>query len=156
MPRGTFMVKIDWKSDRIVFTPTNLYMEYILLSYNSFLKENLDEVQITYGELTYIYNIKYYPGISQRDLAETLFVSEANVAKMVKKLVGKGLVEKRKDENNKSRNILFLTEKGEETFVKINVLTCAWERKITRKLSNEKLFEFKEILYELSKESADM
>ena len=143
MPRGTFMVKIDWKSDRIVFTPTNLYMEYILLSYNSFLKENLDEVQITYGELTYIYNIKYYPGISQRDLAETLFVSEANVAKMVKKLVGKGLVEKRKDENNKSRNILFLTEKGEETFVKINVLTCAWERKITRKLSNEKLFEFK-------------
>ncbi|WP_405287458.1 MarR family winged helix-turn-helix transcriptional regulator [Methanobrevibacter sp.] len=150
------MVKIDWKSDRIVFTPTNLYMEYILLSYNSFLKENLDEVQITYGELTYIYNIKYYPGISQRDLAETLFVSEANVAKMVKKLVGKGLVEKRKDENNKSRNILFLTEKGEETFVKINVLTCAWERKITRKLSNEKLFEFKEILYELSKESADM
>ena len=150
------MVKIDWKSDRIVFTPTSLYMEYILLSYNSFLKENLDEVQITYGELTYIYNIKYYPGISQRDLAETLFVSEANVAKMVKKLVGKGLVEKRKDENNKSRNILFLTEKGEETFVKINVLTCAWERKITRKLSNEKLFEFKEILYELSKESADM
>ena len=150
------MVKIDWKSDRIVFTPTNLYMEYILLSYNSFLKENLDEVQITYGELTYIYNIKYYPGISQRDLAETLFVSEANVAKMVKKLVGKGLVEKRKDENNKSRNILILTEKGEETFVKINVLTCAWERKITRKLSNEKLFEFKEILYELSKESADM
>lgn len=150
------MVKIDWKSDRIVFTPTNLYMEYILLSYNSFLKENLDEVQITYGELTYIYNIKYYPGISQRDLAETLFVSEANVAKMVKKLVGKGLVEKRKDENNKSRNILFLTEKGKETFVKINVLTCAWERKITRKLSNEKLFEFKEILYELSKESADM
>ena len=150
------MVKIDWKSDRIVFTPTNLYMEYILLSYNSFLKENLDEVQITYGELTYIYNIKYYPGISQRDLAETLFVSEANVAKMVKKLVGKGLVEKRKDENNKSRNILFLTEKGEETFLKINVLTCAWERKITRKLSNEKLFEFKEILYELSKESADM
>lgn len=150
------MVKIDWKSDRIVFTPTNLYMEYILLSYNSFLKENLDEVQITYGELTYIYNIKYYPGISQRDLAETLFVSEANVAKMVKKLVGKGLVEKRKDENNKSRNILFLTEQGEETFVKINVLTCAWERKITQKLSNEKLFEFKEILYELSKESADM
>ena len=150
------MVKVDWKNDRIVLTPTNLYMEYILLSYNSFLKENLDEVQITYGELTYIYNIKFYPGISQRELAETLFVSEANVTKMVKKLVSKGLVEKRKDENNKSRNILFLTEQGEETFVKINVLTCAWERKITQKLSNEKLFEFKEILYELSKESADL
>ena len=150
------MVNIDWENDRIVFTPTNLYMEYILLSYNNFLKENLDDVQITYGELTYIYNIKFYPGISQRELAETLFVSEANIAKMVKKLVNKGLVEKRKDENNKSRNILFLTDKGEEVFIKINVLTCGWERKITKKLSNEKYFEFKEILYELSKESADL
>ncbi|WP_406533025.1 MarR family winged helix-turn-helix transcriptional regulator [Methanobrevibacter sp.] len=150
------MVNINWENDRIVFTPTNLYMEYILLSYNNFLKENLDDVQITYGELTYIYNIKFYPGISQRELAETLFVSEANIAKMVKKLVNKGLVEKRKDENNKSRNILFLTDKGEEVFIKINVLTCGWERKITKKLSNEKYFEFKEILYELSKESADL
>lgn len=150
------MVNIDWETDRIVFTPTNLYMEYILLSYNNFLKENLDDVQITYGELTYIYNIKFYPGISQRELAETLFVSEANIAKMVKKLVNKGLVEKRKDENNKSRNILFLTDKGEEVFIKINVLTCVWERKITKKLSNDKYFEFKEILYELSKESADL
>ena len=150
------MVNIDWETDRIVFTPTNLYMEYILLSYNNFLKENLDDVQITYGELTYIYNIKFYPGISQRELAETLFVSEANIAKMVKKLVNKGLVEKRKDKNNKSRNILFLTDKGEEVFIKINVLTCGWERKITKKLSNDKYFEFKEILYELSKESADL
>jgi len=150
------MVNIDWETDRTVFTPTNLYMEYILLSYNNFLKENLDDVQITYGELTYIYNIKFYPGISQRELAETLFVSEANIAKMVKKLVNKGLVEKRKDENNKSRNILFLTDKGEEVFIKINVLTCGWERKITKKLSNDKYFEFKEILYELSKESADL
>ncbi|MBE6499574.1 MAG: winged helix-turn-helix transcriptional regulator [Methanobrevibacter thaueri] len=150
------MVDIDWKEDRIVLTPTNLYMEYILLSYNNFLKENLKDVKITYGELTYIYNIKYFPGISQRELAEVLFVSEANVTKMVKKLVGKGLVVKQKDDCNKSRNILFLTDKGEEVFVKINVLTCGWERKITRNLSNEKLFEFKKFLYELTKESVDL
>ena len=150
------MVDENWKKDRIMFTPLNLYMEYILLSYNNFLKKKLDDVQITYGELTYIYNIKFYPGISQRQMADTLFVSEANVAKMVKKLVKKDLVEKKKDKSNKSRNILFLTEKGEEAFVKINVLTCGWERKITKKLSNEELFEFKEILYKLTKESADL
>ncbi len=150
------MENINWQNDRIILTPTNLYMEYILLSYNNFLKEKLDDVQITYGELTYIYNIKFFPGISQRELAETLYVSEANVAKMVKKLVKKGLIEKRKDEKNKSRNILFLTKNGEEAFVKINVLTCGWERKITKNLPNDKFFEFKEILYELTKQSADL
>ena len=150
------MVDVNWETDRIVLTPTNLYMEYILLSYNSFLKKKLKDVEITYGELTYIYNIKYFPSISQKELSETLFVSEANVAKMVKKLVSKGLVEKKKDENNKSRNILTLTEKGEKVFVNVNVLTCAWERQITKEMSNEKYFEFKETLFKLTKESADL
>jgi DNA-binding MarR family transcriptional regulator len=150
------MADIHWENERILFTPTNLYMEYILLSYNNFLKEKLDDIQITLGELTYIYNIKYYPEISQRQLSDALFVSEANVAKMIKKLVNKGLVGRKKDENNKSRNILFLTEKGEELFSSINVLTCGWERRITQNLSNEQYKKFKEMLFELTKESADL
>ncbi len=150
------MVDVNWKNDRIVLTPTNLYMEYILLSYNNFLKKKLNDIEITHGELTYIYNIKFFPSISQRELSETLFVSEANVAKMVKKLVNKGLVEKKKDETNKSRNILTLTDKGEEVFVKVNVLTCAWEREITGSMPNEKYFEFKDTLFQLTKKSADL
>lgn len=146
----------DWKNDRIILTPTNLYMEYILLSYNNFLKEKLDDVQITYGELTYIYNIKFFPGLSQRELADTLYVSEANVAKMIKKLVKKGLIEKRKDENNKSRNTLFLTKKGEDVFAKINLITCGWERSITKNFSNEEYSEFKQKLYEIIKESINL
>jgi len=150
------MVDTEWQKDRIVLTPTNLYMEYILLSYNNYLKDKLEDIEITYGELTYIYNIKFFPSISQRELAEILFVSEANVAKMVKKLVKKGIVEKRKDENNKSRNILRLTEKGEELFVKVNLITCGWEREITKNLSNEEFFKFKEQLYDLIKQSTEI
>jgi DNA-binding MarR family transcriptional regulator len=131
-------------------------MEYILLSYNNYLKDKLEDIEITYGELTYIYNIKFFPSISQRELAEILFVSEANVAKMVKKLVNKEIVEKRKDETNKSRNILRLTEKGEELFVKINLITCGWEREITKNLSNEEFFKFKEQLYDLIKQSTEI
>ena len=150
------MVSEEWQKDRIVLTPTNLYMEYILLSYNNYLKDKLEDIEITYGELTYIYNIKFFPSISQRELAEILFVSEANVAKMVKKLVKKGIVEKRKDENNKSRNILRLTEKGEELFVKVNLITCGWEMEITKNLSNEEFFKFKEQLYDLIKQSTEI
>lgn len=150
------MVNAEWQKDRIIFTPTNLYMEYILLSYNNYLKDKLEDIEITYGELTYIYNIKFFPSISQRELAEILYVSEANVAKMVKKLVKKGIVEKRKDDNNKSRNVLRLTDKGEELFVKINVITCGWEREITKNLSNEEFFNFKEQLYDMIKESTEL
>ncbi len=151
--KGVFMKDIDWKNDRIILTPTNLYMEYILLNYNNFLKEKLDDVQITYGELTYLYNIKFFPGLSQRELADTLYVSEANVAKMIKKLVKKGLIKKRKDGNNKSRNTLFLTKKGEEVFTKINLITCGWERNITKNFTNNEYAEFKQKLYKIIKES---
>ena len=150
------MVNAEWQKDRIIFTPTNLYMEYILLSYNNYLKNKLEDIEITYGELTYIYNIKFFPSISQRELAEILYVSEANVAKMVKKLVKKGIVEKRKEESNKSRNVLRLTDKGEELFVKINVITCGWEREITKNLSNDEFFNFKEQLYDMIKESTEL
>ena len=75
---------------------------------------------------------------------------------MVKKLVNKGIVEKKKDESNKSRNVLTLTEKGEEIFVEINVLTCGWEREISKNFSNEELFEFKKRLYQITKQTALM
>lgn len=150
------MDDINWKNDRILLTPINLYMEYLQLSYNDFLIKKLEDIEITYGELTYIYNIKYYPSVSQRELAEKLYVSEANVAKMVKKLVSKGLVEKTKDKTNKSRNILSLTDKGEELFDKINMITCGWERNMTKNFTNEEYFEFKQKLYELVKESVNL
>ena len=131
-------------------------MEYILLSYNNYLKDHLDDVDITYGELTYIYSVKYYGPSSQREMAKRLYVSEANVAKMIKKLVNKGLVEKHKDENNKSRNLVSLTDKGEEVFVKVSVLTAGWERQITREFTNDKYADLKKVMYQLSLESADL
>lgn len=150
------MNDIDWKNDRIIITPINLYMEYLLLSYNDYLLNKLKDIEITHGELTYIYNIKYFSSISQRELAEKLYVSEANVTKMIKKLVNKDLVKKTKDETNKSRNLLSLTDKGEELFDKINIITCGWERDITKNFSNEEYFDFKQKLYKLVKESVNL
>ena len=150
------MNDIDWKNDRIIITPINLYMEYLLLSYNDYLLNKLKDIEITHGELTYIYNIKYFSTISQRELAEKLYVSEANVTKMIKKLVNKDLVKKTKDETNKSRNLLSLTDKGEELFDKINIITCGWERDITKNFSNEEYFDFKQKLYILVKESVNL
>lgn len=150
------MVKSDWEDDRILFTPTNLYMEYVLLSYHNFLKENMDDFSITPGELTYIYNIKYFGSISQSDLANKLYVSQANIAKMIKKLEGKGFVKREIDSKNKSRKILSLTAAGEDIFIKVHLLTSQWERDITKKLPNDDLIKFKKVLYLLTQESANL
>lgn len=50
----------------------------------SILKNNFEN--ITPRDFTYLVNIFYNPNISQRELADLLIVSEANVGQIVKRL----------------------------------------------------------------------
>ena len=150
------MVDANWNDERKQMTPINLYMEYILLGYNNFLKEKIIDVNITYGELTYIYNIGYVDSVSQKELADILYVSQANVTKMVKKLEKKGFITRQTDENNKSKKVLSLTSNGKEILLKINEITLEWEKIVTEKINNENIANFKEILYLLSEESTEL
>ena len=73
-------------------------------------------MEINPAEAMFLSKIYYEDGISQREIAHSLIVSEANITKTFKKLEGKELVYKTIDEDNNARRNLHLTEKGEETF----------------------------------------
>jgi DNA-binding MarR family transcriptional regulator len=150
------MVNVEWEENRIISTPLSLYFEYLFLRHNYFIREKLQDFDITQGEFTYLANIFYNDAMSQRDLADLLFVSEANVAKMVKKLENKGLIKRVRDEDNKSKNLIYLTEKGKaDTFYLLN-LTFSWETKLMESYSIEDIKKFKEILFDLAKVSVDL
>lgn len=149
------MVEAGWDQDKILSTPLTLYMEYLNLRHQSFIKERMKDLDISPGGFTYLVNIYYHENISQRELAEVLFVSEANVAKIVKKLEKNGYIERLPDEDNKSRNILKLTEKGRSTTCTLIRMTHVWEEKVTNYLSDGQIDKLKEMLYDLTLESAD-
>lgn len=149
------MVEAGWDQDKILSTPLMLYMEYLNLRHQSFIKERMKDLDISPGGFTYLVNIHYHENISQRELAEVLFVSEANVAKIVKKLEKNGYIERLPDEDNKSRKILKLTEKGQSTTCTLIRMTHVWEEKVTNYLSDGQIDKLKEMLYDLTLESAD-
>lgn len=149
------MVDAGWDNERILLTPLTLYMEYINLKYDSFIKDKLKELDITPGDLTYLINIFYHEKLSQRQLADILYVSEANVAKILKRLERSGYIERIKDENNKSRKLINLTEKGKLTTYSLIKITYEWENKITGTFSDKQVSDLKEILYELTQNSAE-
>lgn len=149
------MVDAGWDKERILITPLTLYMEYINLKYDAFLKEKLKDLDITTGDLTYLINIFYHEKLSQRQLADILYVSEANVAKILKRLEKKGYIERVKDENNKSRKLINLTEKGNLTTYSLIKITYEWENKITDNFTDKEVSNLKEVLYELTQNSAD-
>lgn len=84
--------------------------------FDELFKKESKDLNINPAEAMFLSNIYYQDGISQREIAKKLIVSEANITKTFKKLEGKELVYKTIDENNNARRKLHLTEKGEKTF----------------------------------------
>ena len=149
------MVDFNFEDERISFTPIILYTEYINLQYDYFLKENFKEWDITSGDSTYLINIFYHERLSQRELADILYVSEANVTQIVKRLENKGLIHRFVDENNKSRKILSLTHKGKLIVVSLIKEIYELETKLTSQFSREEVENFKKILYKLTEKSTE-
>ena len=102
-----------------VFNQENSYLNSwynITKGFGEFFKERSVDLEINPAEAMFLSKIYYEDGISQREIAHSLIVSEANITKTFKKLEGKELVYKTIDEDNNARRNLHLTEKGEETF----------------------------------------
>ena len=104
-----------------VFNQENSYLNSwynITKGFGEFFKEKSADLEISPAEAMFLSKIYYKDGISQREIAHSLIVSEANITKTFKKLEEKELVYKTVDEDNNARRNLHLTEKGEETFEK--------------------------------------
>lgn len=71
------------------------------------------DVPIFYSEIHMIMLIAENPGIHVGGLADLLRITKGSVSEIVRKLEKKGLVKKEADEDNLSRYLLSLTEKGE-------------------------------------------
>lgn len=104
-----------------VFNNENSYLNSwynITKGFEEFYKNESHDLNVNPAESMFLSIIYYNDGISQREIAKRLFVSEANITKTFKKLAEKELVYKTIDEKNNARRNLHLTEKGEETFEK--------------------------------------
>ena len=84
--------------------------------FEEFFKKYSADLKINPAEAMFLSKIYYHEGISQREIAHKLVVSEANITKTFKKLESKELVYKTIDESNNARRNLHLTERGEKTF----------------------------------------
>ena len=98
------MSRLNFEDERIGFTPIILYVDYIHIFHKEYLIENYEN--ITPVDVTYLMNIFYNPNSSQRDLSELLFVSESNVAQIIKKLEKNGLITRNPDEKTKAVRLL--------------------------------------------------
>ena len=74
------------------------------------------DIELARGQYLYLVRIAENPGIIQEELSELLKVDRSTVARSVKKLEAKGLVQQKAAKDNKKNKEWFVTEKGEKPY----------------------------------------
>lgn len=121
--------------------------------FEEFFKEHSKDLNINPAESMFLSKIYYKDGISQREIAHDLIVSEANITKTFKKLESKGLVYKTIDESNNARRNLHLTEAGEKTFEKSIIVFKEFDEVLFEGLTEEQIGKMEEQLKKVADKS---
>ena len=74
------------------------------------------DIELARGQYLYLVRIAENPGIIQEELSELLKVDRSTIARSVKKLEAKGLVQQKAAKGNKKNKEWFVTEKGEKLY----------------------------------------
>lgn len=85
-------------------------------------------------------------GITQDEIVNDLGIDKGAVARIIKSLIDKGLIEKNKDEVDKRCNRVFLTEKGKQTIEPIKKSIEKWNGIVTKNMSDKEEKELKRLL----------
>lgn len=74
------------------------------------------DIELARGQYLYLVRIAENPGIIQEKLSELLKVDRSTVARSVKKLEAKGLVQQKAAKDNKKNKEWFVTKTGEKLY----------------------------------------
>lgn len=92
-----------------------------------YLNRHLEEFNINSSQLHFLFEISHQKEINQENIASRCNINKGAVARSIKKLEDKGLVERRIDDNNRRQNIISLTPDGEEILKKAISKLDKWE-----------------------------
>lgn len=123
-----------------------IYFFNLIKSYESNFGKNASSIKVNTTEILILLEIYNNEGLNQIDIAKRFLVTEANISQTTKKLLKKDLIVKKMDEENNTKNILFLTEKGHELCDELLVMFRDWNNKVIKGIPMENLILFGESL----------
>lgn len=74
-----------------------------------------NELGLTSSQWKVIMALKFFNGISQKELASKIYVDGSTLVPVIDKMENGGLVERKPDPNDRRNNLIFLTKKSEST-----------------------------------------
>jgi len=91
------------------------------------MKKAFKQLGISFDEGIVLQNVYYHPGTTQDEIARSLVLDTAAVARSLKALEQKGYLTRVIDENNQRRKLVTITAGGVELVRRINGAMHAWD-----------------------------
>lgn len=102
-----------------------------------FMNRELKHLELTEGQVPCLMILSKKPGITQDDLAKMFHIDKGTIARSIRKLAEKGMINKVQDPINRRRYLLSLTKKGEEVIPEIIRADNRWEKILFKGFSEE-------------------
>lgn len=123
-----------------------IYFFNVIKNFESNFGKNDSTSGMSTGEILILLEIYNNEGLNQIDIARRYLITEANISQTTKKLLAKDLIIKKMDEENNTKNLLSLTEKGHELCDELLIMFRDWNNKVIKGIPIENLILFGETL----------
>lgn len=117
--------------------PLQLLIVNLFKSHTSYLRKTLKNTEITLGQFPVLVETHKHNTISQKELADILYLSEGTVSKVIKQLEDKKIIEHEVNPENRRQNKISLTEKGKKIANEVKYTEKNWEKKVIEEIPEE-------------------
>ena len=125
------------------------YVEELVSDYGKYVKEKMENEDITRAELPFLLRIRYKENTTQKELVELFNVSEGHTAKILRKFEDKKYIERFENPENHRIKIVKITPDGiQKTDQYINDIK-KWENKVTKNMTNKEIKTLKTLLFKI-------
>lgn len=139
--RGNFMIEATTEIPQHL-----IYFLTLIKSYESNFSKHSMLQEVNTVEILMLLEIYDRKGLNQIDLAKKFHVTQSNISQTTKKLLAKGFIEKKMDPKNNSKNLLSLTDKGNELCEFLLAMFLDWNNEVIKDIPMEDLISFGETL----------
>ncbi len=117
--------------------------------------EKLKDCDIGDCQHSYIYKICRNPGISQDELARSLFINKSNASRQLAYLEKNGFVERKQSEKDKRVTLVYPTEKMQRVLPEVRAAMLEWKTYLTEGMTEEELTVLKGLLERMAARAAE-
>ena len=118
---------------------------------SSFLAHHLDKYNIGFGQYQFLMKLYLEDGLSHDQLTQRVYVDKATTTRAINKLKESGYVTIEKDQTDKRKYCIFLTDYAKSIKEDVWEIAAHWEGQLLNTLEEEEMIALKEIMEKISK-----